>query len=45
MMSLLVCTDANLTLKLVLQEADTGLARALWEQWNTEQTIVIAPNL
>jgi predicted nucleic acid-binding protein len=41
----LVCADASLTLKLVLYERDSELARALWETWKTQGTTVIAPSL
>jgi predicted nucleic acid-binding protein len=41
----LVCVDANLTIKLVLYEHDSGLARALWETWRIQETKVIAPTL
>jgi predicted nucleic acid-binding protein len=45
MMSSITCADANLALKLVLQEHDSGLARALWEDWKAHQTTVIVPTL
>ena len=41
----LVCADASLALKLVLPEPDSALARALWEEWKAEHTLVIAPTL
>ncbi len=41
----LVCADAGLALKLVLPEPDSALARALWETWKAERTLVIAPTL
>ncbi len=41
----LVCVDANLTIKLVLHEHDSGLARALWEAWRIQETKIIAPTL
>jgi predicted nucleic acid-binding protein len=41
----LVCADANLALKLVLQEHDSRLAEALWETWQIQDTTVIAPTL
>jgi predicted nucleic acid-binding protein len=40
-----VCADANLTLKLFLNEPDSLKARALWEEWNAQQVAVIAPML
>jgi predicted nucleic acid-binding protein len=45
MTNLLVCADASLTLKLVFDEPDSVLARALWEEWKTQEAIVIAPTL
>jgi predicted nucleic acid-binding protein len=44
-MSSLVCADAGLALKLVFQEADSLLARALWEEWKSNRTTVIVPTL
>ncbi len=41
----LVCIDASLAVKLVLSEADSALAQALWNEWIAQQTIVIAPML
>jgi predicted nucleic acid-binding protein len=41
----LVCADANLALKLVLHERGSALARALWEDWNSQGLSVIAPTL
>ncbi len=41
----LVCADANLALKIVLHEPDSARARALWEEWKAQQTLVIAPTL
>jgi predicted nucleic acid-binding protein len=41
----LVCVDANLTIKLVLYEHDSGLARELWERWRLQEIQVIAPTL
>jgi len=41
----LVCVDANLTLKLVLQESDSDLTLSLWEAWGRQQVMVIAPYL
>ena len=44
-MSLLVCADASLALKLVFNERDSSQARALWEEWKIQQTTIIAPSL
>lgn len=44
-MTSLVCADAGLALKLVLPEADSARARALWEEWRISQTTVVAPTL
>lgn len=41
----LVCTDANLAIKLVLHERDSALARALWETWRVQGNRIIAPTL
>jgi predicted nucleic acid-binding protein len=41
----LVCSDANLALKLVLHEHDSALVRALWETWHDQDVTVIAPTL
>jgi predicted nucleic acid-binding protein len=41
----LVCVDASLTIKLVLYERDSELARALWETWRIQETRVVAPTL
>jgi predicted nucleic acid-binding protein len=40
-----VCVDANLALKLVLQEHDSPLARKLWGEWETRNISIIAPAL
>jgi predicted nucleic acid-binding protein len=40
-----VCADASLGLKLVLPEADSALARALWDAWRLQKIAVIAPTL
>lgn len=45
MMSLLICVDSNLTLKLALKERDSTLALNLWEEWDAQQATVIAPYL
>lgn len=39
------CPDASLTLKLVLAEADSALAQALWEEWQRNNAIVVVPTL
>ncbi len=44
-MTLIVCADAGLALKLVFPEADSAQARALWDTWRISQTTVIAPTL
>jgi predicted nucleic acid-binding protein len=44
-MSSPVCVDASLSLKLILAETDSHLARALWERWVEEEAFVIAPPL
>jgi len=41
----LICADASLALKLVLNEPDSTVARTLWDEWRTQQAIVIAPTL
>jgi predicted nucleic acid-binding protein len=41
----LVCADANLALKIVLHEPDSARARALWAEWNAQQSLIIAPTL
>ena len=41
----LVCADANIAIKRVVHEPDSVLARALWAEWEVQQTIVIAPTL
>ena len=45
MVNSMVCADANLALKFVLYEHDSALARALWEDWNARQIMIIAPTL
>jgi predicted nucleic acid-binding protein len=45
MTSSLVCADASLTLKLVLDEPDSTLAEALWSHWQTGDVTIIAPTL
>jgi len=41
----LICSDANLALKLVLAEHDSLLARQLWTEWETQSVDLIAPPL
>ncbi|MBU0492766.1 MAG: type II toxin-antitoxin system VapC family toxin [Chloroflexi bacterium] len=41
----LVCADASLALKIVLPESDSARARALWDEWQVQRTLVIAPTL
>ena len=41
----LICADASLALKVVLHEADSGLARELWDEWKATRTTIIAPTL
>ena len=45
MMTSLICLDANLTLKLVLNESDSTQAQALWADWNQRNLITVAPPL
>lgn len=40
-----VVVDASIALKWVLQEADSDIAEALLLEWNTKETIVLAPAL
>lgn len=44
-MSSVLCPDASLSLKLVLPEADSDLARALWTGWLEQQVVLIVPKL
>jgi predicted nucleic acid-binding protein len=44
-MSLAICVDASITLKLVLPEDDSHLARSLWQQWLEQNLTIIAPTL
>lgn len=39
------CVDANICIKLVIEEHDTDLAVALWRQWTSQRAIVLAPTL
>ncbi len=39
------CVDANICIKLVIEEHDTALAVALWRQWTSQRAIVLAPTL
>ena len=41
----IICVDAGLTLKLVLPEVDSPLARALWQTWRVQQVLLAAPSL
>ncbi len=38
-----ICVDASLALKLVLDEADSDKAQALWAGWITEERDIVAP--
>lgn len=40
-----ICVDAGLSLKLVLPEPDSPLARALWNEWRTQRLTIVAPSL
>jgi predicted nucleic acid-binding protein len=40
-----IAVDASIALKLVVQEADSRLARAAWQSWANEGEIIIAPGL
>ena len=44
-MSSVVCPDASLSLKLVLSEPDSDLARTLWATWLEQQAVLIVPML
>ena len=44
-MKSLVCADANIAIKRLVHEPDSVLARALWAEWEAQQTVVIAPTL
>lgn len=44
-MSLIVCIDASLALKLVLDETDSDVARSLWANWAKQQATLVAPML
>lgn len=39
------CVDANIIIKLVVEEADSDRADALWESWIRNDVQVIAPSL
>jgi predicted nucleic acid-binding protein len=41
----LACIDASLSLKIVLNEEDSHIARKLWDQWHSQGTVLIAPTL
>lgn len=44
-MSSLVCVDASILIKLVVEEAGSDLADELWESWIKNDVQVIAPSL
>ena len=44
-MSLIVCIDASLALKLVLDAVDSDIARLLWADWAKQQATLVAPVL
>ena len=44
-MNLPVCVDASLTIKLVLPEQDSDLARALWLEWEHRRVERVVPTL
>ena len=44
-MSLIVCIDASLALKLALNETDSDLVRSLWASWAKQQATLVAPML
>ena len=44
-MSLWVCVDASVLLKLVVAEPDSDLADALWRSWIRERKLPVAPPL
>lgn len=44
-MTSLVCVDAGILLKLVLQEPDSHLAEALWQSWISAGMQPVAPQL
>lgn len=39
-MSLAVCVDANITLKLALPEEDSHIARSLWQSWRQKNVTI-----
>lgn len=45
MPTLTICVDAGLSLKLVLPEPDSPLARALWDEWREQRVTIVAPSL
>ena len=45
MMKSLVCVDANITIKLIIQEPDSWIAQSLWEAWTHQAWLVVAPAL
>jgi predicted nucleic acid-binding protein len=40
-----ICVDANICIKLVIEEHDTDLAVALWRQWTSQRANVLTPTL
>ena len=40
-----VCVDSGILLKLLLNEPDSQLSEALWQQWINQETQIIAPYL
>jgi hypothetical protein len=44
-MPLRVCVDINIALKLVLPEAESAKAQALWAHWVETRTEIVAPPL
>lgn len=45
MIKSLVCIDANIALKRLVQEPDSVLAHGLWAEWKAQRVIIIAPTL
>jgi predicted nucleic acid-binding protein len=41
----ILCADANICVKLVIQEHDSSLAVELWRRWESQRALVIAPTL
>ena len=44
-MKSLVCADANIAIKRLVHEPDSVLARALWAEWEAQQTVEFAPTV